>query len=287
MFAIGEQAPSPQSMDLYDYFGRIAIIHLPERTDRLRALQRELTRVGIDVRGTKVTIPDAPKPEDDGGFPSRGVHGNFLSHLGILRDALRDGLESVWVLEDDAIFSRRFVREATALAASLRGRPWDLCFLGHSLSHELAGLPRGLVPYDQRFYWSHCYAVHRRVLPRLIDYFTETMSNEPGHPRGGRVYIDGAYTLFRRLHPDVVTLVANPVLSAQRGSSSSLGGLRWYDRGGALRMPIHLARGLRDELWRWTGLTFGGAAPTDPDALAVTLAARKAAKEKTAAPGSP
>jgi glycosyl transferase, family 25 len=272
-------------VDLYDYFDRIAIIHLPERTDRLRALTRELTRVGIDVRGSKVTIPEAPMPADTGGFPSRGVHGNFLSHLGILRDALRDGLESVWVLEDDAIFSRRFAREAGALATALRRQPWDLCFLGHSLSRELAGLPRGLVPYGQRFYWSHCYAVNRRVLPRLIDYFTETMANEPGHPRGGRVYVDGAYELFRRLNPDVVTLVANPVLSAQRGSSSSLGGLRWYDRGAALQMPVHLARGLRDELWRWTGITFGGAAPTDPDVLGATLAARKAQKEKSGGAG--
>jgi glycosyl transferase family 25 len=268
-------------VDLYQHFDRLAIIHLPERTDRFRALGAELARIGIDIRGSKVTIPDAPKPADANGFPSRGVYGNFLSHLGILEAALRDGLESVWVLEDDAIFSRRFPREAKVLVAALRAQPWDLCFLGHSLGRELGGMPRGLVPYHDRLYWSHCYAVHKRVLPRLVEYFKETMTNPAGDPRGGRLYIDAAYTLFRRLNPDVVTLVANPVLSAQRGSQSSLGHAHWYDRGALLRLPIVLARNLRDELWRWTGITFGGAAPTDAEALAATLAARKAAKEKT------
>src|SRR3984893_4403562 len=95
--------PSP-----LDFFDRVAIINLPSRPDRLRALRAELHRVGFDIDNEKVTIPFAPRPADTNGFPSRGVYGNFLSHLGILESACGDGLKNVLVLEDDAIFSARF-----------------------------------------------------------------------------------------------------------------------------------------------------------------------------------
>jgi hypothetical protein len=75
------------------------------------------------------------------------------------------------------------------------------------------------------------------------------------------VYIDAAYTLFRKFNPDIVALVANPVLSVQRGSPSSLVRGRWYDRVPLMRPAAMAGRSSRDEAWRWTGWTFGGAAP--------------------------
>ena len=82
------------SMSLIDYFDRLAIIHLADRIDRYRPLVDELLRIGIDIGHGKVIIPDAPRPSDAYGFPSRGVLGNFLSHLAILKSAHRDGLNA-------------------------------------------------------------------------------------------------------------------------------------------------------------------------------------------------
>jgi hypothetical protein len=47
---------------------------------------------------------------------------------------------------------------------------------------------------------------------------------------GGRMYPDAAYTVFRKLNPDDGTLVADHVLSVQRGSPSTLAHKRQYDR---------------------------------------------------------
>src|SRR5664280_3167766 len=98
-------------LSLLDYFDRISIIHPKARADRYRELARELRRLGIEITHGKVCIPDAPMPSEASGFPSKSIYGNFLSHLEILKSAQRDGLQSIWVLEDDAIFSHRFVRE--------------------------------------------------------------------------------------------------------------------------------------------------------------------------------
>src|SRR6202041_3707822 len=100
--------------------------------DRYRALKQELSRVGIEIESSKVSIPDPPMPESANGFRSRGVYGSFLSHLEIIENAYRDGLETVWVLEDDAIFSRRFRKQQTAIAEYLRANEWDQLFIGHT-----------------------------------------------------------------------------------------------------------------------------------------------------------
>src|SRR5437868_7020539 len=203
-------------MTLYDYFDRIAIIHLPSRQDRYHSLAAELRYVGCDIRQPKIQIPHAPVPSEWSGWPSRGVYGNFLSHLGILRQALQDGLQTIWVLEDDAIFSRRMRREQRALVETLRKREWDLCFFGHSLKRELAQQPGGFVAPNADFIWAHCYAVHARALPRIVAYLEQATILPPHHPNGSRLYIDAAFTLFRRLNPDLVTLVYNPALSIQK-----------------------------------------------------------------------
>jgi len=237
-------------MTLYEYFDPIAIIHLPDRRDRFQSLSAELRDVGIDIRQPKVQIPHAPVPSDWDGWPSRGVYGNFLSHLGILRQALRDGLQTIWVLEDDAIFSRRMRREQQTLVETLKGREWDLCFFGHSLTHELAEQPIGFVAPNADFIWAHCYAVHARVLPRLVAYLEQAVVLPEHHPEGSRLYIDGAFTLFRRFNPDVVALVYNPALSIQKGCTSSLNDPKWYDTVAVTRPLVSLARRARDHWWK-------------------------------------
>jgi GR25 family glycosyltransferase involved in LPS biosynthesis len=237
-------------MTLYEYFDRIAIIHLPDRRDRYLSLSTELCSLGIDIRQDKVKIPHAPVPSDWNGWPSRGVYGNFLSHLGILKQALQDGLQTVWVLEDDAIFSRRMRREQVALVESLNKRDWDVCFFGHSLTRELAAKARGFVTPPADFIWAHCYAVHARVLPRLVEYLERAIVLPAHHPEGSRLYIDAAFTLFRRLNPNVTALVYNPALSIQKGCTSSLNDPKWYDTVAVTRPLVSLTRRARDYWWK-------------------------------------
>jgi glycosyl transferase, family 25 len=191
---------------LGEYFDRIYIINLPERADRLQSITRELDALGI------VRVPHAPRPLESNGFPSRGVYGNFLSHLNILNEALTDGLSRTLVLEDDAIFRTSFRKASVqeALIAELNHAPWDMCFLGHSLTTELRSLKIGFVESKAEFRWAHCYCVHKRVLPSLIKYLNETLANSPGDPRGGRMYIDGALSMFRRFNPEVHCFLSNP-----------------------------------------------------------------------------
>jgi GR25 family glycosyltransferase involved in LPS biosynthesis len=188
-------------------------------------------------------------PESANGFTSRGVYGSFLSHVEIIESAYRDGLDTVWVLEDDAIFSKRFKEQQTAIAEYLRTNEWDQLFIGHTFFEELPASRTGLLRYSGPFIWAHCYAVHRRIMPRLIEYLRRTIERKKGHPEGGKVYIDAAYFLFRQLNPDVISVVSSPCLSVQKGSQSSLNSPHWYQKSGFVT-AINLARAVREEFWR-------------------------------------
>jgi glycosyl transferase family 25 len=182
------------------------------------------------------------------------VYGNFLSHLSIVEGAYRDGLETVLILEDDAIFSKAFRRSQSKVAQYLLGNPWDQVFIGHSVADKLPPAPSGLVRFRGSFFWAHCYGVHRRIMPRMIEYMNGTIARPMGSPLGGKMYIDGAYSLFRKQHPDMICLLSSPRLSIQKGSASSLNNRPWYSGNTIVEATTSTLRRVRDELWRW-GLT--------------------------------
>lgn len=245
-----------QPPPLLEAVDAIEIIHLPERADRHRQLAGELRKIGISIDGPQVHIPHAPRPDDPHGFPSRGVYGNFLSHLGILKRALDRDSPRVMVLEDDAIFRSRlrdheFQRR---LVEELKQPGWGMCFLGHSLRLPRNRSAQLLVESREHFRWAHCYIVNGTCLRSLVDYLEAVIERPRGHPLGGKMYIDGAFCLFRDQHASFRTLVAQPVLSNQRGSPSSLGTRRWYHHVPLADAVSKTARDLRDEVWRRTGV---------------------------------
>ena len=227
---------TPSSSPLLDSFERVYIINLPERTDRYAQIEQELASIGIPIDSDKIRIMAGQWSDSANGFTSLGAYGNFMSHLRILREAAADRLHNVWVLEDDATFRHRLrSTELQSLVASrLAQDDWDLAYLGHCIdpaflkphAHELF-VP---VASDLEFLWAHCYAVSALGLPELLAYLEETLVNPPGHPRGGRMYIDGALNMYRRQHPKATTLVSPMNLSYQRGSASSLAGRKIYDK---------------------------------------------------------
>jgi glycosyl transferase, family 25 len=236
-------------MSMIGHFERIAVIHLPERRDRYLSIKSELARMGVNIQSSKVQVPDAPRPPEANGFPSRAVHGNFLSHLTILRSALDEGVRDVLVLEDDALFHQSLHRDG--LVVALEHEPWDMCFLGHALRTRV--LPKGLIRYSLEygpFTHAHCYAVHQRCLPGLTQYLQTTLDNPAGHPDGGHMYIDGAFNHYRQRNPQLHTIIASPSLCRQKGSPSSIAGARWYERPAVVRAGVQAARSLRDGIWR-------------------------------------
>jgi len=233
------------------YFDRVAVINLSSRPDRLKSIVGELTALGFD--SASIQVPNAPITKESDGFPSRGVHGNFLSHLGILKDAQNAGARRILVVEDDAIFSRHARKVITQdnLIREVDKYDWAMWFLGHSISRSIRSEKGSVIPTQSEFIWAHAYAVNGQSLPELID-FMENMIAQPKGFRLPKMYIDGAYYHYRAEVTSKLCLVSNPAISVQKGSDSNLAGPRQPGRLRLHQYPKYVARALRDTLWRWT-----------------------------------
>ena len=229
-------------MDLFRSFDRAFLINLPERTDRLRDMQAQLRRIGVSTAdGVEYFKGIVPVRQDN--WPSIGARGNFLSHYNVLRQARDRGLQSVAVLEDDCDFPPYFATVQERFAEQLATVDWGIVFFGH-VEHIPVRAGPYLWPMDDRSITQHFYAVHSRVLGRMVAYLEEVIARPSGHPLGGPQYIDGAFSMFREQNPDVVTLLAIPSLGWQRSSRSDLHP-RWFDRPRSPRGLVNWLRGYR------------------------------------------
>lgn len=196
---------------MFDSFDRVRIINLHERKDRRRTMMRQLSAVG----GRGQFFP-ATRPIDSGLFTSRGMHGSFLSHLGVISEAASAD-ESVLILEDDC----NFFPEA-------RDYPVPECDIFYGSHSEDADMMIG----------AHCMGFSAKAVGLLNAYLLEYLrpeftpdakaAQEEGFNPGVRPPIDGAYVWFRRRHPELVTKFA--LLTYQRRSRSDCTPANFYDR---------------------------------------------------------
>ena len=228
-------------MQINDYIDRIYAINLPSRRDRRRVLVQEMEAVGLPLTPTKIEIFPAIRPDTAASFPGIGVYGCFLSHLAILKQARAEGLANVLIMEDDLSIDQRFVVEQESLVKQLQQTEWDIVYFGHIEALTATSPEFSLQRYSEPVLMTHFYAVNARVFDRLIAFLDALQQRPAGHPDGGPMYIDGAYSFFRERNPDVVTLLAAPSLGWQRSSRSDLTP-GWVDRTPVLTQFADLVR---------------------------------------------
>lgn len=241
------------SAPLSQLFDRIYVVNLPERQDRRREMLQELSRVGMGVDTAELEIFPAIKPATVEDFPSIGARGCFLSHLAILQAAQKAKLRQCLILEDDLAFSPLFVKHQAEILAQLDQQPWQMAYFGHVL--PLA--PRAKVTTASDFIWqptqaalqtTHFFAIKGEILSQLVAFLELVLSRPAGHPLGGPMHVDGAYSTFRAQHPHIQTLIANPCLGFQRSSASDVAGLKWFDQVPGLQQCVILGRQLQTQL---------------------------------------
>jgi glycosyl transferase, family 25 len=235
-------------------FERLYVINLPERQDRRRAVLRELQQLQISPNTAKLDIFPAIKPETAGDFPSIGARGCFLSHLAILTAARDQQLGNVLIMEDDVGFSPSFVKYQSPILAELTRLNWDFLYLGHVLPSLPVPKPTRLSAPGSFVDWqittvglqtTHCLAINGQILPRLVEFLEELLTRPAGHPQGGPMHVDGAYSTFRAQNPDIVTLIAQPCLAVQCSSPSDVAEAKWFAQISVLKPLADLGRALQ------------------------------------------
>lgn len=104
------------------------LINLDRRPDRLAEATEELERAGIEF--TRFAAVDGSKlPLPSGEHNGAGAYGCRMSHLGVLQDALLNGLECIGVLEDDIVLCPDFKLRLTEFMSALPS-DWEMAYFG-------------------------------------------------------------------------------------------------------------------------------------------------------------
>lgn len=233
-------------MSILAYFSEAYVINLRARTDRRRDVEVMFDRVGLTDWRERVEFFPAVRPDSAGGFATLGARGCFLSHLGILRRVAEKRGANVLIMEDDLEIDPRIVASTGPIIETLGREAWGFAYLGHILGDDPEGAAP-LAPYRGMIQTTHFVAVSASVVPRVVDYLEQLLRRPAGHPEGGPMDVDGAYSCFRVLHPDVMTLVARPSLGSQRASSSDAHPI-WIDRVPGARHLTNTIRALKRRL---------------------------------------
>ncbi|MCG8557033.1 MAG: LPS biosynthesis glycosyltransferase [Proteobacteria bacterium] len=198
---------------------------------------------------SKVHWFDACRPTSPAGFPSVGARGCFLSHLGCLTHALEQGHGRVLVLEDDLMVNGELLHDQAGVVEQLESTPWDMVYLGHALSVPRVA-PTMLVPFDDPVMLAHFYGVSEPCIQRLVTFLQKVLARPPGHPDGGPMHVDGAFSTFRSQNSSVRTLVAHPSLGGTRSTRSDIHAGK-LDKIAALRAPMGVLRAAKRIIQRF------------------------------------
>ncbi len=160
-------------------------------------------------------------------------------------------------MEDDLVISKTLIAQQSALIEQLQGQDWGMVYFGYYLTDR--NLPKVdtkgpsaeaavlLKPYTLGIQNAHFYGVNGQILDRLIAFLEQVQQRPSGHPDGGPMHVDGAYSTFRAQNPDITTLIAEPNLGWQRSSRSDIHASAWYDYVPLVRDVANAARGAK--LW--------------------------------------
>ena len=218
-------ASSPARFDkdlMRSLFDRVYVINLPDRTDRRREMVAQLGRIGLDGDPLVEFFP-AVRPVDKGDFGSLGERGCFLSHLGALKDAVGKGHRSILILEDDVDWTPAVLARNARLDA-LRDTDWDFLHGGRGHDHAAADGAISLqrLEPERELLLGHFIGLRGEAIERMVDYLEAMLQRPKGSPDGGPMHVDGAYSWFRRAHPEVAAYVCTPSVAQQRSSRSDI-----------------------------------------------------------------
>jgi hypothetical protein len=195
-------------------------------------MELQLRRVGW-----RPEFSPAIRPNDPAGFPSIGSRGCFLSHLATLkRGEITKG--HILLMEDDLNFIPGFPRLWEQAYSALERTDWSIFYPGHTLANEPTGLTK--VAPTTPILCAHFVMIHRDSVGTVIEGLETILSRPSGHPLGGPMHVDGAYSTLRQQNHRLNTYIFSPSLGFQRPSRSDISDLRLIDRIQMLR-PVMIA----------------------------------------------
>jgi hypothetical protein len=172
-----QSASSPdRAKILTETFDRVVVVNLARRPERIAQFHKnfpadwpfKLPQRFDAVDGQAVGVPA-------GWDKGPGAWGCMLSHRGVIGQALRDGISSILVLEDDACPVENFAALAAEFIANVP-EDWDGLMFGTQFLLPPTPVSSGVVRCVAANR-THAYAVRGRFMQTLLQFWSKTTND--------------------------------------------------------------------------------------------------------------
>jgi hypothetical protein len=195
--------------DVAHTFDRVVVVNLARRPERFARFCSSLTDWPFKTPQRFAAVDGEIVGVPAGWDKGPGAWGCMLSHRQILEHAIRDGMQSLFVLEDDACPVENFAARAKEFLANVPS-DWDGLHFG--AQHLLP--PRPVGPGVVRCIASnrtHAFAVRGRLMPILLQFWQNTVNDHCD------IVLSALMTHFNFYSPD-------PLLIGQDAGRSDING---------------------------------------------------------------
>lgn len=193
-----------------DAFSKVVCISLPERTDRQKATEEELSKYNIDFKFLPANGPitDAERAKYHCNRLLPGETGAFVSHVKALQYGYDSKFDSILIMEDDIELTDNF---AVKFDERIKKVPsdWDVIYFGGNHESEPRDLGNGVLRCRQTFAL-HCVAYRWSSYETLLSLAYEDYC---------RVPID---YLYATEHQNLKVYAFSPALAFQRVDYSDI-----------------------------------------------------------------
>jgi len=185
-------------MSWTDFFTKIFVINLPERTDRLLDIAEQLYKWNIPYE-----LVNAVKHED-------GAEGLRITVEGIFREAVKQEWESILIFEDDAIFvdSGGNPNEVMEKVVKQLPKTWDILYLGAQCTTGFKMRVSPNLLLVENAYATHAWALSLHGIKEVLMSVLEAP-------------IDNC--VVKKIQPQGNTYITYPLLCSQRAGMSNIG----------------------------------------------------------------
>ena len=138
-------------------FDRVVVINLERRPDRLREFEKQAKANQIFYQ--RFDAIDAVK---EGISPDEAC---LRSHRKVLEDAMNDGVQRLFVFEDDALLVDDFNTKFSEFYNKIKD-PWDMLYLGAWI-HNSKPYTDGVVKLHKS-YSAHAYGINNHMMEKCL-----------------------------------------------------------------------------------------------------------------------
>lgn len=191
-----------------DFFDKIYCINLDKRVDRWEKVKTRFDEVGINV-------------ERFSAIETRqGWDGCKASHLKIIENAKNNNYNSIFIFEDDIVFTDDFIKKINEIIDELKKTKWDLLYLSGNQNNakDIKPISDNLSQIDSML-GTGSYGINSSIYDDILNR-APMMKAVPGYKRGRA--IDVFYN--EDIVKNKIALVTNPMICYQENGFSDIEG---------------------------------------------------------------